>query len=227
MNPFPSLVFSQASPSVYPSGAPAVPILALVALVFPVLMIISGTLLGFRALRDIRLAEGKLGGVVSAMLAAGLFPAAVIVLLCGGGMVMIAEDVSPHWRSRSEVWGVLGGSVGVWLSFLMMRAMYRRATGWVPPAAPGAAADAAKTPLAAAAIVLTITGTALSLTYIIIPPLYLLNTLGPPIRFAQLALFVLVGGLICGVLSRRDQAGRVCAWICGVLFLVLLLTFAI
>jgi hypothetical protein len=200
--------------------------IAVILMIFFVLMVIIGTVMGFRALRDIREAGGTLGGAMMATMAAGLLPGAAIVIACSGGLALLSEEIQPRRVGiHSSAWVTVGVFLGIWLSFLMMRGMHRSATGWVPAAEP-VASQAPRNPVVGAAIALTTVGAALFLMVLIIPPLHMLNTLGPSIRYAQVDLLILVAGLVCGILGRREVAGRVCAWICGILFVVMLLLVA-
>src|SRR5262245_734756 len=104
------LYFLQSGPAV-PSAGGGVPVVGAFLMIIPVVMVIIGMVMGFQALREIRLAEGRLGGAIPATLAAGLIPAAAIVFACGAGMVLLAEEMLPYPRSRSELWPTLGGLV--------------------------------------------------------------------------------------------------------------------
>jgi hypothetical protein len=200
----------------------------------PALLLVVGTVLGFQALRDIRVAGGALGGVWRAVIAAGLLPAAVILIVCGGGLLMLVEEISPVPGDKEGIWVALGVMAGIWFCFLMLRAMHRHATGWVQPAVE----NLPRSLLSTSAIVLTITGAAVFLLLMIrarnLEPIR--REMGeeltaPLVGSSQQVLFlldlaVLLAGLICGVLARREPAGKVCAWICGVLFVLALLTTA-
>jgi len=115
---------SGTTPSV---GEPHLSVALLLMVIIPALMIIAGTVMGFRALRDIRVAEGALGGPVLATFAAGLVGAILIVIVCGAGLTMLAEEVVRGPRSRSDVWAVAGGAVGVLLGLggALPRAAYQ------------------------------------------------------------------------------------------------------
>ena len=208
-----------------PGGAQEVHTVWIFMLIIPMLMVIIGMTMGFQALKDIRLAEGRLGGAMTATLAAGFVPSIFIVLLCGGGMVMLVEEILPRDRSRIAAWPTAGGAVGVWLSFLMMRGMYRQATGWVRPAPPKGKASQ----LTVASIVLTITGGALLLVLML--TVHQTHARGFSAVYSMregLLLFdlaVLVAGVICGVLAREEKAARVCAVFSCMFFLVLVLLF--
>lgn len=204
------------SVSVVPNG------IGLTLVSVPLILMLTGMVLGFSALRDIRLAHGKLGGAVLATLAAGLLPAIIITAMCGGLLAYGVQQLFPMRIWRSDMWWMGGAVAGVWLSYLMMRGMHRKATGWVPP--PGAA-EAVRSQLVTAAIVLTIAGAALTFL-LMVPAFYLFGDLRSRYVLMVVTLPVLLAGLICGVLSREAKAGRVCAWICGVLFVVLVLTHA-
>ena len=189
-------------------------------LILPALLIITGMVLGFRAINDIRESGGRLGGAMTAVFAAGLLPAVFICFLCGGGLVMLAEEISPRARASEDVIATLGTGIGIWLSFRMMRGMHRSATGWVaPPARP----VAEQSRLAAGAIILTVTGSALLLVLVLTPAQS--RFLGPDDKrlIVLIDFAILLAGLICGVLARRETAGRMCAWISGVLFVLALL----
>jgi hypothetical protein len=191
------------------------------AMLVPALMILAGTWLGFQALSDIKSEKGALGGAVMAALAAGLLPATIIVIVCGGGLTLLAEEFVRGPRARSGLWPIAGGAAGLWLSFVMMRAMHRTATGWVRPAR--TLQDPARNALAAAAIVLTIVGAAILLVILTVPPERHARLFDSRSGLVYLDLAVLLGGLICGVLGRRERAASVCAWICGSLFVFLLI----
>jgi hypothetical protein len=185
----------------------------------PALMVIIGTVLGFHALRDIRVAGGSLGSVKRAVFAAGLLPALLIIAACGAGGMFLAEDVLYRPRSQSDTWTTIGCIGGIWLSFLMLRGMHRQATGWVRPAR----VEGQQSRLAMGAIVLTIIAAAV-LLFLILTPAQSRFLPADAKRLVVLADFVmLLAGLICGVLARQEKAGKVCAWICGALFVLALL----
>jgi hypothetical protein len=207
-----------------PPPHPAVPMAAFLFMIIPVTMVLTGMVLGFRALRDIRLAGGTLGGAMTATIAAGLLPAAFIVIVCGGGLTLLVESIAPASRSRSEAWMVLGAGLGLWISAIMMRGMYREATGWVPPrSAPDTTRHSA---LTTAAIVLTIVGGAIFLLLLTGPRDRIFFAQNSRQAFVLLDTAVLLAGLTCGVLGRREAAAKTCAWICGSLFVFLLLIIA-
>ena len=211
-----------------PYSPPGVPLAWGLLLLLPVLMVITGTVLGFRALRDIRLAGGTLGGPMIATLAAGLLPAVLIVAMCGFGMGLFAEFMRPNPSPRNDglmhdpdAWGLAGAMVGAWTSFLMLRGMHRRATGWVNPVTGDQ--DGVRSGLSTTAIVLTIVGTA--------GALFVMGTMrrlshGAAEKILIVDLVILVAGTVCGVLTRHEPAGKPCAWICGLLFVWLVLLTA-
>lgn len=189
-------------------------------LLLPVILLVAGIILGSLALRDIRLANGRLGGAVLATLAAGLLPAFILTGFCGGMLVYGVTLLFPHMAQRPNYWWLGGAAAGAWFSWLMLRGMYRKATGWVPP--PGAAA-AARTRLATAAIVLTIAGAALTFM-LMVPSFYPYGDIRSRPVLLVVTLPVQISGLICGVLSRGEKSGTTCAWISGVLFVILVLS---
>jgi len=205
-----------------PQGVQGVSFLAIIGLLVPILMIIVGTTFGWVALKNIRLSNGALGGPVLATFAAGLLPAAVILVICGGTMNYLAEEVLKRPRAQLDFWITGGVAIGVWLSFLLLRGMYRGAVGWTRPQA----AEFASSRLAMGAIVLTILGGAMMLV--------LLTLIAGRDRVSHDMMMLLqlincallVAGLVCGVLSRREKAARVCSWICGILFVVQVLLFS-
>ena len=226
MNPI--LLQATYSPS---SSQIAMPVAWMSVLLVPVIMLFLGTVLGSLALRDIRRAHGRLGGAMLATLAAGLLPALIIIFACGAVLTLFMESLSPAARARSEVFLILGAGIGVWLSFLMLRAMHRQATGWVKPVASAPSRSA----LATAAIIFTINGGVLMLLMIsanagLRSPrqlVWLPRDTFIGMQVLPLAAIVLtLTGLICGLLSRHEPAGKTCAWISGALLLaeVLLLT---
>ena len=148
--------------------------------------------------------------------AAGLLPSLVICGVCGTLMTLLGSALVGSAALRPEnVWGLLGLVVGMVLSFLMLRSMYRGATGWVPVTT--AAVPVERSGMATAAMVLTILGGSLLLVVLI-------GRWRPD--FVPLSLGVNVAGLICGVLSRSEPTGRWCAWLSGGMFVVLLLLTA-
>lgn len=193
--------------------------LSIFLMLIPVVMIIAGTVLGFHALRDIRLASGRLGGPVLATLAAGLLPAIVVVIACAAAVNELMEAMVPPGRRRDELWIPVGCALGLWLSFLMLRGMYRQATEWVRPAS----ARAAMSRTATAALILTILGGLLIFTYISRPDFVRVLGEWTPKEMVFVNLVVLTAGLICGVIARAETTGKICAWICGGLFLFLVL----
>ncbi len=222
-----NVYFLQEGPHFPPPSGPGAPIFAMLLMLIPVIMVIAGTALGFRALQDIRMAEGRLGGAMLATLAAGLLPAAVILIVCGGGLAMLAEEISPAARRKEDLWITLGVLTGLWIGFLMMRGMHRRATGWVPPAVAQSAPQ--HSALTVASIILTVISAALVL-YLI------LDARGPRnaawqlgerrVPMFEVAMILLPAGLTCGILARAERPARVCAWICGALFVLMLLLAA-
>jgi hypothetical protein len=190
-------------------------VLSLILLLVP----LTGMVLGFSALRDIREANGRLGGAMLATFAAGLLPALLIVAACAAGLTLLVEAISPSARARSELFLVLGSAGGVWLSFLMMRGMYRQATGWVPPASAGTALSRPAT----AALILTIMGGLLIFTYFSRPDNVRVVGMWTPRELVIVNLALLTAGLICGVIARAETTGKVCAWICGGLFFFLMI----
>ena len=77
------------SVSVVPNG------IGLTLVSVPLILMLTGMVLGFSALRDIRLAHGKLGGAVLATLAAGLLPAIIITAMCGGLLAYGVQQLFP------------------------------------------------------------------------------------------------------------------------------------
>ena len=183
-------------------------------LALTVVLILTGLVLGYMALGDIRRERGRLGGAAMATVAAGLLPSLVICGVCVVLMTLLGSALVGSAARRPEgVWGLPGLVVGMVLSFLMLRSMYRGATGWVPVAA----VPVERSAMATAALVLTILGGALLLVVLI----------GRwRADFVPLSLGVHVAGLICGVLSRSEPTGRWCAWLSGGMFVVLLLLTA-
>ena len=192
--------------------------------ILPGLLLLTGTVMGFRALHDIRVASGALGGAMTATLAAGLVPALFIVGACAATITMIGQSLGAN-RMNHGFMIFSGSTVGVWLSFLMMRGMHRGATGWTPPVADTLTFHG-RSLLATAAIVLTIAGAAVMLLALVLPAEGLRFIVDSRKGVMLLNLPVILAGLICGVLSYRETAGKTCTWICGALFAVLLLLFA-
>ena len=182
-------------------------------LALTVVLILAGIVLGFAALADIRRERGRLGGAAMATVAAGLLPALVICGVCGVLMSLLGSQLGMVGRRPESVWGLVGLLVGMVLSFLMLRSMYRGAKGWEPVAA----VPVERSGMATAALVLTILGGSLLLVVLI-------GRWRPD--FVPLSLGVNVAGLICGVLSRSEPTGRWCAWLSGGMFVVLLLLTA-
>lgn len=179
-----------------------------------VVLILTGLVLGYMALGDIRRERGRLGGAVMATVAAGLLPAVVICGVCAVLMSLLGSGLVGSAALRPEgVWGLPGLVVGMVLSFLMLRSMYRGAKGWEPVAV----VPVERSGMATAALVLTILGGALLLVVLI-------GRWRPD--FVPLSLGVNVAGLICGVLSRSEPTGRWCAWLSGGMFVVPLLLTA-
>ena len=182
-------------------------------LALTVVLILTGLVLGYMALGDIRRERGRLGGAAMATVAAGLLPAVVICGVCAVLMTLLGSGLVGSAARRPEgVWALPGLVVGMVLSFLMLRSMYRGATGWVPVTT--AAVPVERSGMATAAMVLTILGGSLLLVVLI-------GRWRPD--FVPLNLGVNVAGLICGVLSRSEPTGRWCAWLSGGMFVVLLL----
>jgi uncharacterized membrane protein len=181
-----------------------------------VVLILTGLVLGYMALGDIRRERGRLGGAVMATVAAGLLPALGICGVCVVLMTLLGSALVGSAALRPEgVWGLPGLLVGMVLSFLMLRSMYRGAKGWEPVAI--ATVPVERSGMATAALVLTILGGALLLVVLI----------GRwRADFVPLSLGVHVAGLICGVLSRSEPTGRWCAWLSGGMFVLLLLLTA-
>jgi arginine exporter protein ArgO len=146
--------------------------------------------------------------------AAGLLPSLMICGVCVVLMTLLGSALVGSAALRPEnVWGLLGLVVGMVLSFLMLRSMYRGAKGWEPVAT----VPVERSGMATAALVLTILGGALLLVVLI----------GRwRADFVPLSLGVHVAGLICGVLSRSEPTGRWCAWLSGGMFVLLLLLTA-
>ncbi len=215
----------QAGPPPELSSGPNVPLVWLIFTVIPAVMIFTGMVMGFRALHDIRYADGALGGSIMAAVAAGLLPALIIVGASGAAMTQLGALLTPAHYPRSRVWLAVGAGIGVWLSFMMMRGMHRGATGWTPPVADTLAFHG-RSLLATAAIVLTIAGAAVMLLALVLPAEGLRFIVDSRKGVMLLNLPVILAGLICGVLSHRETAGKTCSWICGALFAVLLLLFA-
>jgi uncharacterized membrane protein len=169
-------------------------------LALTVVLILAGLVLGYMALGDIRRERGRLGGAAMATVAAGLLPSLVICGVCAVLMTLLGSGLVGSAARRPEnVWVLLGLVVGMVLSFLMLRSMYRGAKGWEPVAA----VPVERSGMATAALVLTILGGALLLVVLI----------GRwRADFVPLSLGVHVAGLICGVLSRSEPTGRWCAW---------------
>ena len=179
-----------------------------------VVLILTGLVLGYLALGDTRRERGRLGGAAMATVAAGLLPSLMICGVCVVLMTLLGSALVGSAALRPEnVWGLLGLVVGMVLSFLMLRSMYRGAKGWEPVAT----VPVERSGMATAALVLTILGGALLLVVLI-------GRWRPD--FVPLSLGVNVAGLICGVLSRREPTGRWCAWLSGGMFVVLLLLTA-
>lgn len=181
-----------------------------------VVLILTGLVLGYMALGDIRRERGRLGGAAMATVAAGLLPSLMICGVCVVLMTLLGSALVGSAALRPEnVWGLVGLVVGMVLSFLMLRSMYRGAKGWEPVAA--ATVPVERSGMATAALVLTILGGALLLVVLI----------GRwRADFVPLSLGVHVAGLICGVLSRSEPTGRWCAWLSGGMFVLLLLLTA-
>ena len=175
-----------------------------------VVLILTGLVLGYMALGDIRRERGRLGGAAMATVAAGLLPSLVICGVCGTLMALLGIALGQTSRRPENVWVLLGLLVGMVLSFLMLRSMYRGAKGWEPVAT----VPVERSGMATAAMVLTILGGSLLLVVLI-------GRWRPD--FVPLSLGVNVAGLICGVLSRSEPTGRWCAWLSGGMFVVLLL----
>lgn len=215
-------------PQAIEHGPQGIPTWGLLALSIPIIMIFAGMSLGFSALKDIRLANGSLGGAMMATFAAGLLPAVVIVVICGFGLNELAVAILPNPRPRNDglmndpdAWGFAGAISGVWISFLMLRGMNRRATGWLNPVTGDQ--EGARSGLATAAIVLTIVGVAVAL---FVMATMRRSSYGARQEILIAELMILVAGTVCGVLTRHEPAGKPCAWICGLLFIFLLLLAA-
>ena len=130
-----------------------------------VVLILTGLVLGYMALGDIRRERGRLGGAAMATVAAGLLPSLVICGVCGALMSLLGIALGQTSRRPENVWVLLGLVVGMVLSFLMLRSMYRGATGWVPVTT--AAVPVERSGMATAAMVLTILGGALLMVVLI------------------------------------------------------------
>jgi hypothetical protein len=94
-------------------------------LALTVVLILAGLVLGYMALGDIRRERGRLGGAAMATVAAGLLPSLVICGACGTLMALLGIALGQTARRPENVWVLLGLVVGMVLSFLMLRSMYR------------------------------------------------------------------------------------------------------
>jgi|GEM_PF-5328592 len=211
-----------------PPPSDAFPVVGVLLAVITAILILTGMILGFRALHDIRVSNGTLGGAMMATFAAGLLPALFIVAACCAAVMLLGQGLTAN-RLNHGVLLLPGSGAGVWLSFLMMRAMHREATGWMPPALDTVVVS--RSGCATSAIVLTIIGSALTLVLFlfVLPGTRRSEVYDWHSRVNQLLVLdfaVLLAGFICGVLARREAAGRTCTWISGALFVLFLLIVA-
>lgn len=176
-------------------------------LLTPVLLL-AGIALGMSALGDIRRAGGRLAGALPAALAAGLLPSLLICGFCQVIMELLGQELHKQGSNGSR-WLVAGWIMGLSASGLLLQHLYRWATPWRRREPMSA--------LASVSVALSIFG--------------LVGLLLLPTRLREVVEIIfpavcLLGGLVCGILARRERAGLLSAIASGCGLMILLLVTA-
>jgi len=173
------------------------------------LLLMAGMVLGISALRDIRRAGGQLAGALPAAFAACLLPALLICCLSAVAMEMLGQELKRPGTNVSR-WVAAGWLMGLLASVLLLQQVYRWATPW--------RRREHMTALASVAMALT----AFGMTGL----LFLTGVRLPGVVEIAVPAVCLLGGLVCGILSRREQAGQLSAITSGGGLMILLLMTA-
>lgn len=176
-------------------------------LLTPVLLL-AGMVFGMSALGDIRRAGGRLAGALPAALAAGLLPALLICGFCEVIMELLGQELHKPGASTAR-WRMLGLLIGLGASALLLQHLYRWSTPW--------RRREPMSLLASVSVALSIFG--------------LVGLLLLPTRIREVVEIIfpavcLLGGLVCGILARRERAGLLSAIASGCGLMILLLVTA-
>lgn len=176
-------------------------------LLTPVLLL-AGIALGMSALGDIRRAGGRLAGALPAALAAGLLPSLLICGFCQVIMELLGQELHKPGANAAR-WGMIGLLMGLGTSGLLLQHLYRWATPWRRREPMSA--------LASVSVALSIFG--------------MVGLLLLPTRMREVVEIIfpavcLLGGLVCGILARRERAGLLSAIASGCGLMILLLVTA-
>lgn len=173
------------------------------------LLLMAGMVLGISALRDIRRAGGQLAGALPAAFAACLLPALLICGLSAVAMETLGQELKKPGANVSR-WVIAGWLLGLLASALLLQRVYLWATPW--------RRRDHMTALASVAVALTAFGIA---GLLLLPAVRRLDVVAIAVPAA-----CLLGGLVCGLLSRRERAGLLSAIACGGGLMILLLVTA-
>jgi hypothetical protein len=172
-------------------------------------LVIAGMVLGISALRDIRRAGGQLAGALPAAFAVCLLPALLICGLSAVAMELLGQELKKPGANVSR-WVIAGWLMGLLASALLLRHVYLWATPWRRRDPMSA--------LASVAVALTAFGIA--------GLLFLTGVRLPGVVEIAVPAACLLGGLVCGMLSRRERAGLLSAMASGGGLMILLLLTA-
>jgi len=173
------------------------------------LLLMAGMVLGISALRDIRRAGGQLAGALPAAFAVCLLPALLICGLSAVAMEMLGQELKRPGTNVSR-WVAAGWLMGLLASALLLQQVYLWATPWRRREPMSA--------LASVAMALTAFGMA---GLLLLPAVRRLEVVAIAVPAA-----CLLGGLVCGLLSRRERAGLLSAIASGGGLMILLLVTA-
>jgi hypothetical protein len=176
-------------------------------LLTPVLLL-AGMVFGMSALGDIRRAGGRLAGALPAALAAGLLPSLLICGFCQVIMELLGQELHKPGANTAR-WGMIGLLMGLGASGLLLQHVYRWATPW--------RRREPMSPLASVSVALSIFG----MVGLLLLPTRMREAL--EIIFPAVCL---LGGLVCGILSRQERAGLLSAIASGCGLMILLLVAA-
>jgi hypothetical protein len=173
------------------------------------LLLMAGMVLGISALRDIRKAGGQLAGAIPAAFAVCLLPALLICGLSAVAMETLGQELKKPGANVSR-WVAAGWLMGLGASALLLRHAYRWATPWQR--------HEPMSPLASVSVALSIFG---MVGLLLLPGARL-----PGVVEIAVPALCLLGGLVCGILSRRERAGLLGAIASGGGLMILLLVTA-
>ena len=173
------------------------------------LVLIAGMVLGISALRDIRKAGGQLAGAIPAAFAVCLLPALLICGLSAVAMETLGQELKKPGANVFR-WVAAGWLMGLGASALLLRHAYRWATPW--------RRREPMSPLASVSVALSIFG---MVGLLLLPGARL-----PGVVEIAVPALCLLGGLVCGILSRRERAGLLGAIASGGGLMILLLVTA-